>query len=245
VAIPVVAVASFLVWNGMRQVHGVSVDTAVSKFRSTTPSASSAATTPLAKPPTGVYVYDTKGSERISIGKLSHTYPARTTLTMTDGGCGMRVRWAALTERWSEWELCPTPQGWRIRTAIDVHKFLYRQDRQDYVCDDPVVLPHPVTPTWTASCRSKTGELRLTVTKVGTETRTVGGKPVSTIRLHVVDHGTGASTNDGTVEMWLLEPTGLPVRAEVRNHGSQDIVGQLVTYDETATFDLTSTTPRR
>lgn len=245
IAIPVLAVAGYVIWNGMHRVHEVSVQSEVSKFRSAAPSATASAVTNLPRPESGVYVYATTGSERISLGNLSHKYPAKTTVTVTDGGCGLDVRWTALSERWSRYQVCPTQQGWRVRSVTDVHKFLYRLDQQDYVCDDPVVLPNSAKETWSASCSAKNSDITLTVTKAGTQTRTVGGKPVDTTRLHVVTKATGASKNDGTVDVWLLSTTGLPVRVQVVNHGEQNVLGQLVTYDEAATFELTSLTPAR
>ncbi len=239
-------VAGWFVWTSLRQTHTVSVGTSVSRYRSATASPAATAPADLPRPATGVYVYATSGSERISIGGLSHRYPARTTLTVTNDPCGLRVRWDALAERWSEWLLCATEQGWRLHTATDMHKFLYREDRQDYLCDDTLALPARLLTSWTTTCHTESGQqLTVTATKVGAQVRQVGGQPVATTRLHAVTHASGASVNDGTVEMWLADSTGLPVRAEVRNHGTQQVLGQKVTYDETATFDLTSLTPSR
>ncbi len=239
-----VLAGGWFAWHAMRQTHQVSVATSVSRYRSGT-AAPTGGGTDLPRPATGVYVYDTTGSERISLGGLSHEYPARTTLTVTADPCGLRVRWDALAERWSEWVLCATDQGWRVRTATDVHKFLYREDRQDYVCDDSLALPRAGTTSWTTTCHTKSGQLTLTVTRIGGQAMRVGTTAVSTTRLRAVTKATGSSTNEGSVEMWLQDTTGLPVRAEVRNRGTQQVLGQAITYDEAAVFTLVSLTPSR
>lgn len=45
----------------------------------------------------GVYTYDTTGGEQIdALGGAKHSYPASTTITIWDDGCGQRMRWAPL-----------------------------------------------------------------------------------------------------------------------------------------------------
>ena len=63
-------------------------------------------------------------------------------------------------------------------------------------------------------------------------------------RVRITQHGTGKSQSDGTIDAWLL-PNGLPQRLDITDHGSQRVLGSVVTYDEKASFTLTSQTPRR
>lgn len=236
-----VAVGGFVVWNALRPPKPVSVSQVVDKFRHRPqPTATTAHHT--AGPDIGVYVYATKGTERISVGDIVHTYPARTTLTVTDEGCGIRLRWDALSGRWSQWQVCSTPLGWRLDHYTDVHKFLYMSDVHDYTCTS--VIPVSTGADWTVVCRYGSGQLTSTVHTVGVEQRQLDGTTVRTTHLRITQHGTGSSLSDGVIDAWVLG-SGLPVRVATNNHGSQVVLGQHVTYRESATFDLTSATPRR
>lgn len=245
VVVLLLAAAALYTWNSLRTTHAVSVNAAVEKFRSSRPTPSSSAAALPAGPAAGVYVYATKGSERISVGNLAHTYPDRTTVTVTPGGCGMSVRWDALADRFLRWQLCGSPEGWRIQGYTDVHKFLYVRDTHTYTCPgDPLVRPAGVR-SWTLTCDTTSGKVAATASVVGREQRQVAGTTVATTHVHVVTKATGSSLNDGVIDAWLADTTGLPVEVRVSNHGSSKNFGQVVTYDESARFDLTSLTPTR
>jgi hypothetical protein len=68
---------------------------------------------------------------------------------------------------------------------------------------------------------------------------------VRTTQLHVEQTSTGASTSSGTLDLWLMASTRLPVRARSSVEGAQHVLGQTVTYRESVTFSLKSLTPRR
>lgn len=208
-----------LVLHVTRPPTPVSVSDVVNRYRSSEPSAGASAGD---GPARGVYVYATSGWERISAGNITHHYPARTTLSVTDIACGLRIRWDALAGRWSQGDVCRTPNGWRLEHYIDAHRFLYRQDIHDYMCSGyPVVV-----------CKTDSGVLTSTV-----ETLSAG-------HLRITQQASGTSVNAGVMDVWLL-PGGLPRRIVVENHGAQTILGARVTYTESATFTLTSTTPLR
>jgi hypothetical protein len=216
--VALVAVAGVVVWRITRPPAPVSVSDAVDRYRTAEPSAAADARGPAR----GVYVYATTGSERISAGNITHHYPARTTLTVTDSTCGLRIRWDALAGRWAQWDLCATPNGWQLRHYVDAHKFLYRQDVHDYACSGyPVIV-----------CRTDSGVLTSTV------------EQVSASHVRITQEATGASVSTGVIEAWIL-PSGLPQRVVVENHGAQTVLGARITYTESARFTLTSSTPRR
>jgi hypothetical protein len=219
-------------WLVTRPPRPVSVNDALDKFRKASPSPTSGS--PAVLPPhpaVGVYVYDTQGSERISAG-ITHHYPRQTTVTITESGCGLQVRWDALAGRRSIGQLCVRGNGWQLVTYTDVHKFLYLEDVHSYTCDPPVAVTGGVTTT----CRGSGTVLTSTLQRLDTS----GG--VRHVRIS--QHGTGKSTSNGTIDAWLL-PNGLPQRLDITDHGSQQVLGSVVTYDEKASFTLTSTTPRR
>lgn len=240
VAAPVVllALVGVLVWQAMRPPRPVSVSDVVNKFRSAQPSAHPTGLPPA--PAVGVYLYATQGSERISAGNVTHQYPDHTTLTVVAAGCGLRVRWDALSGRWSQAQLCATSEGWRVTTYTDVHKFLYLEDVHSYTCEPPTATGDG----WSVVCRWRDGQLTSTMHRLGSEPRTLAGKPVTTTHLRIDQRATGKSLSVGTINAWVL-PSGLPVHLDIADHGSQTVLGQHVTYREQASFDLTSATPRR
>lgn len=197
----------------------VSVADALDRFRSSDPTAPADA----GGPPTGVYVYATSGWERVSTGNITHHYPARTTVTVTEISCGLRFRWDALAGRYAQLDVCRTESGWQLRDYVDVHEFLYVKDVHDYTCSGyPVVV-----------CRTESGDVL---------TSTV--EPVGTRQLRITQEATGKSVSTGRIEVWLL-PSGLPQRVTVEDQGSQSVLGAKVTYTESAEFALTSATPLR
>lgn len=233
----IVAAGGAYLWHDLRQPHRVSVTSVVDRFRGQT--ATPTATAQLLGPAAGVYLYATDGSEQISVGGIVHHYPPRTTLTVSPSACGLNFRWDALAERWLQWRLCGGGAAWRLEGITDLHKFLYVADKQQLTCDAGALLRDGGS----FVCRSSTTQVSWQFAVVGRETRTVGGKPMPTTHVRGTSRTTGASLNSETVEAWLLS-NGLPARVEVRNHGSSHVLGQNVTYDEKATFDLTSATPR-
>jgi hypothetical protein len=207
------------VWWLTRPPAPVSVSDVVHRFRGEQSSAPAAQS---GGPARGVYVYATTGGERISAGNLTHHYPARTTLSVVDTDCGMRIRWDALAGRWSQWDLCRTSDGWELKRYVDVHKFLYKQDVHRYTCSGyPVVV-----------CKTDGGVLTSTV------------ESLSPRHVRITQEATGGSVSTGVIEAWLL-PSGLPRRVVTDNHGAQTVLGARITYTESATFTLTSTTPLR
>ena len=209
--------AGLVVWRVTRPPAPVSVSDVLDKFRSAQPSSP----TGTGGPARGVYVYATQGSERVSAG-VTHHYPARTTLTVRDIGCGLRLRWDALSGRWAQWDLCRTASGWTLTHYVDAHKFLYLQDVHEYACRGfPTIV-----------CTYDNGTLTSVVTSVGPR------------HVRITQTATGKSVSSGEIEAWLL-PNGLPRRVVIHDHGAQIVLGSRVTYSESASFTLISAVPRR
>jgi hypothetical protein len=128
--------------------------------------------------------------------------------------------------------LCVRSNGWRLVTYMDVHKFLYLEDVHSFSCDAPAPTATGSTTTCRGSGTVLTSTLQLLDTNSGLR------------HIRIVQHGIGKSKSDGTIDAWLL-PSGLPQRLDITDHGSQTVLGSVVTYDENASFTLTSTSPRR
>lgn len=220
----------------------VSVNHVLDRFRTASPAPTTTASALPPAPAAGVYLYATTGSERVSVGDVKHTYPKTTTLSVTRGGCGLDVRWDALAGRWQEWHLCPVAGAWQLKTYVDAHKFLYLQDIHRYTCSGGA---WSFSETTTVTCDTGTSRATSVTRRVGNEDVDIAGVRVQTTHLHIEQSSTGASTSSGTMDLWLLTPTGLPARAVTDVTGAQRVLGQTVTYRETATYTLESLTPRR
>ncbi len=136
-AVAAVALSAGAVWRLVlrEQVEPASVDEAVARFRE----AALRGDTPI---PAGVYLYATTGTESISaLGGRRHRYPARSTLTVTSGGCGMQLRWDVLRTRRTTWEVCPEGGGQRLAAWVEAHNFVGRDDVTTWRCDGTAWLP--------------------------------------------------------------------------------------------------------
>ena len=221
----------------------VSVRHVVDRFRTTDPSASPRPGGLPAGPAAGVYLYATTGGERVSVGGVAHTYPKTTTLSVTYSGCGLDVRWDALSGRSQEWRFCPADGQWRLQDYVDMHKFLYLQDVHRYTCTGGAWTLTQATAT--VVCDTGTSRATSAISRVGSEVVSVQGTRVPVTHLHITQSATGASLSSGSLDLWLASSSGLPVRAQTVVTGSQTVLGQRVTYRETATYRLESLTPRR
>jgi len=229
-ALVVFAAGVLVFWWVSRPPAPVSVNDVIDKFRS----ASSSPAAESGGPPIGVYLYATQGSEQVSAGHVTHHYPRVTTLTVTPNSCGLQFRWDALAGRYSVWRVCRTARTWSLVHYVDVHTFLYMKDVHAYDCTGfPAVV-----------CRSETGVLTSTFARIGPETVVVHGVPHPATHLRITQVATGTSISSGTIDAWVL-PSGLPAKVHIVDHGSQTVLGSRVNYDESATFVLTSTKPRR
>ena len=62
-----------------------------------------------------MYVYDTAGFETTdALTGGRHDYPAQTTITVQDAGCGSVQRWQPLDQRWDETETCRVDAGYAM-----------------------------------------------------------------------------------------------------------------------------------
>jgi hypothetical protein len=203
----------------------------------------------LALPEPGVYRYATSGKERIdALGGTEHVYPAETTITVTDHGCGVRLRWDLLAERYEEWHVCLVDG--RVTLAPDgvqFHEF-YGQARTDIAdCRRAVVLaPAPAPGTETARDCMLADELWHPVwTFTGSGTAHVDGSDIDTVTFEAsieVDH---SEYWEHTTVLWTLSTSGLPVSVDWRASSRNPSPLGGTVYTETFTAELVSATPLR
>jgi hypothetical protein len=209
-------------------------------------SAAPPATPQLMEP--GIYRYATTGSEQIdALGGTSHDYPAETTITVIDSGCGVSLRWDALRERREEWALCATPDGIELQPDGDqYHEFYSQPDDEAVACEQPVVI----VPTDVASndgpqmptCTLGSDPWRPTWTVLERTTRSVDGTDIGVqhVRMTVED---GDEYYEHTVVDWYLTDSGLPAEiTSTKESRTPSPVGGVV-YREQYDLKLESTTP--
>jgi hypothetical protein len=216
-----------------------SLDDALARFRA------QAATADIPIPP-GVYVYATTGTEFVSaLGGLRHRYPARSTITVTAGGCGTKLRWDALEHRSNVYEICD--EGRRLGAWTETHRFVGRDDVTPWRCESTSWLPEPSgqgSPT-AHLCRDGASLQRGTVTLVGEETARVGAATVDVVWLRIDARETGEARGPLVEERWLETETGLPVRIVYRASTLNSSPIGDVRFEERYTLNLVSLEPRR
>jgi hypothetical protein len=245
-AVGAAAVAAVLVWRFV--LHGsaepVSVGQAVSSYRGD--SSGDGTGLPVA---TGVYVYATKGFEKIDalIG-ARHDYPSETVIAVEAGPCGLRLRWMALHQRSTDFSLCPGRERWTIERYDEVHAFFGRTERTSYRCDAGSIW-WPVTAkagtAWTRTCSTENTTEAARGTLVGIERLEIGGEHVGAVHLRLTTTLTGRTRGTGLFEIWLAQPSGLPVRLRIENDNRTSSAIGDVRYREQADLALVSLEPRR
>lgn len=273
----VLVIGAFVAWHTLfsDSTRALGVEEAVEQFRASTTVAAST-TAPSSQPPTtvartvtaptspsttvapsrlpapGVYVYATTGKESVdALNGATHTYPAQTTITVVNSGCGVVLRWEPLVERYDEWDLCLGADGGFATTGYStMHTFFGQADTEHYTCPEGTpFLPHPATTgsTWTAACRLGDTADSTVWTVVGTEPVTVGTTVVEAIHLHGADTSTNpdGSTGQTTIDIWLRPSDALPLRRiETGSSVNKTVIGD-VHYQEHFELQLVDLQPRR
>lgn len=197
-------------------------------------------------PPSGVYVYATRGGERFeSLLDASHEYPARTTITVSRGGCGVLMRWVALEERETTLDLCPGRGGWGLRRISEAHEFFGQRDERTYECAGGVAFR--LRGRWAYRCvtdsEETVDEFRGRV--LGLETLTVAGRRLRTVHVRERDLLAGRTDGAGTSETWYRVSDGLIVKRTVSNRDRTPVPGGTGTYSERYQLRLSSLEPAR
>lgn len=217
----------------------VTVDEALARFRAEAKKGE----TPI---PAGVYVYATSGAESISaLGGRRHRYPARSTITVAPGGCGMTLRWDVLTSRSNRYEICRHATS--LAAWTETHRFIGQDDRTVWRCRATSWLPADEAPGATSpyACRGGDSVQRGTSTVVGEEPVSVGAAKVTALHLHIAVSESGGARGPITEERWLEPGSGLPLRIvyDVTTKNASPIGD--VTFRERYELQLTSLEPRR
>jgi hypothetical protein len=245
-AIGVVAIAGAAAWlvAFRDRVEPVSLDEAVTSFRTDT-AASPSAASPI---PEGVYVYLTKGYEKTdALTGVTHRYPTRSTITVTAADCGVRLLWRVLDGRSTEWIYCVTGNRWELRSQDERHTFFGgTTERTTYSCHDTLIRPDDTPPeVWTVSCSTGTTEEAGTGKLVGSERVVIAHEAIEAVRIRKTTTFEGAIRGTSRHDIWFDPDSGVPVRMVMVSRTTNDSPVGEVEYEEYVALRLLSLEPRR
>ncbi len=203
----------------------------------------------LTLPAPGVYRYSTTGSESIDVlGGATHDYPAQTLVTVTQEGCGVRVRWDLLKERREEWVLCVSDAGIELQPdgAFQYHEFFGTGELEPVTCDRAVPLvPVDRKPQSAVAldCMLAQDVWQPSWEVLDAGTRTVEGAQVESIHVRMSVEN-DSEFYEHTVIDWWLDQHGLPLEMSTTkvSNSHSDLIGNVV-YHETYDATLESLTP--
>jgi hypothetical protein len=219
----------------------VSVEEAISSFRSDTEPA------PGASPiPEGVYVYETDGYEKTdALTGVTHRYPKRSTIAVTAADCGVSLLWRVLKGRSTEWVYCTTADGWELASQDERHTFFGRTETTTYLCEDTLIRPARANDQWDVSCATDSVEERGTGVVVGRERISIGDTPVATEHVRRTTAFSGGTRGSTTHHIWFDSLSGVPVKMVLATRTTNESPVGDVNYEERVTLLLTSLQPRR
>jgi hypothetical protein len=196
----------------------------------------------------GVYLYATKGRESVdALGGTSHTYPAKTSITVTEVPCGIQLRWTALEKRSTNWVFCSTAAGTELRSSDERHAFFGLSDHTVYLCSGRLLLPKSpvVGSTKSFTCRSS-GNIEVGKARVlGRGTIDLGGSRVGAIRVRTDLRIRSGDSGSETIDWWLDSANALPLRIELKSRTSRKMWVGRVRYRENLSLRLLSLKPMR
>lgn len=226
-AIAVLGAAVVVAWRLMLRDSSepVAIGAAVSEYRSQADNIGPGLARDSRIPDPGVYVFRTKGSERLMdapIGDAEHTYPAKSAIVVEGNECGFVERWLPLDARARETVLCETPRGLAISEVLETREFFGVDNVREIDCPPGAIIApraHRAEPAWTWRC-SASGSASFSETSdsllLSRERVRVGRHMVSA--LHVRDRLERTGEVDGVAirDSWRRVGDGLLVRQKYR-----------------------------
>ncbi len=222
------------------------VDDAVRSFRAEDDGAPSAGP---GKPALGVYRYATRGweSAQSPIVDTTHDYDGVSTVTVSEGRCGVVERWQVLAGRWTEGESCPGPRGDRFAAATEFHEFFGFEQEDSFRCRGLSMSGPPVERAgarFSSSCASEDSSVVNASRVVGFETVTVAGELFPAIHTESRSQLEGGSTGTARREDWRRRSDGLLLRRSVSSTADTSLGGG-THYTERYSIELLDLQPRR
>jgi len=200
-------------------------------------------------PSPGVYRYVTSGSEHLSFGGISRSFPASSVIVVAEERC-TTFTWEPLVQHVETLTVCPQPDGARsVRQASTTETIVETTTKSVIRCPvDAWFLPaHPVVgQRWHATCTIAGHLVGFTGTVLGHSKITVGQRRVSALRTELTWVFTGAEHGVNPNEYWL-DPTDAMILAQHETVDVAQSAGPLgsVRYTEQMRIHLESLEPLR
>ncbi|MGH2758319.1 MAG: hypothetical protein ACRDKJ_02025 [Actinomycetota bacterium] len=199
-------------------------------------------------PSEGVYVYATTGGDEVDVlGGSRHQYPAETTVTVRQAGCGLVERWDALEERWDERESCRAADGDTLKRTTSFHEFFGRADKRTMTCNGyTFAAAFGPGSKWSSRCASDNTTVDLDLEAIGWEELEVGGSTVRTLHVRVTGRISGEQVGSLVRDVWGSADSGIVVREKstLTSYSNQPVFGR-TRYHESYENRLKSLEPRK
>lgn len=201
-----------------------------------------------ASPEVGVYQYATEGGEAVAMPNGSRDYPERTTISVTEDGCGYVERWSVLDERWDERETCTGDEA-GLATLISYREFFGVEQEHEFDCDEQRPAGRGAREpdrSWPITCEAEDSRLDGTIEVLGLKAVDVRGTTVETVHLRLDGELGGDLEGTQRTERWIAPAYGdLLIREESRTRATVSGPMGEVDYREDYRIDLLRLRPRR
>jgi hypothetical protein len=195
-------------------------------------------------PRPGVYTYRSSGGESLSVMGAARTFPARSSMIVTDGTCA-RVTWAPLIQHTETTTVCPAAKGAYTVPSMVTHETIGGSTTTSTL-DCPATLY--LLPSnfragshWSARCTLSDPHETVTVDGValGSTAVRVGGQRVEVEHVRLTQHFAGAASGTNPTDYWVALTNGLIVRESE----DVDVTQDGVHYHQNSDTRLVSTNP--
>lgn len=198
----------------------------------------------------GVYSYATTGGEQVStLGGISHSYPATSTITVTPIPCGYDTRWAPLDARYDDYQLCSRGDAVELQSLVSYHSFDGQVQKKTFSCDPGTDLRPPTSQPgarFGGHCAGSGSDIALSGRVVGPETMSVDGQAVPVLHCHLDEILTGDIQGSRSTDAWWAMADNMLVRFESNTDAprAQSSFGP-THYTERYTIQLASMHPQQ
>jgi hypothetical protein len=198
-------------------------------------------------PAPGVYVYQTRGSEKLSLAGISRTFPSASDMIVTDSKCSS-MDWVPFEQHIEGLLLCRQSNGaLTMSQASSVESIAGVSTTQVIRCPSTAYFIPPGAHTgqrWSAVCHGPGQVDKISGEIIGSTTLSVNGQSVSALHTRINTAVSGVDTGIDPTDYWVSPQTGLIYRQREVVSVSQS-VGPLgaVHYNEEMAISMSSLLP--
>jgi hypothetical protein len=178
-------------------------------------------------PRPGVYTYRSSGGESLSIMGAQRSFPARSSMIVTDNSCA-HVTWAPFVQHTETTTVCPVPDGAYAIPSTITHETIGGSTTTSTL-DCPATLyllpsDSRAGTHWSARCTLSDPHETVTVTglALGRTILMVGGRRVAAEHVRLTQHFEGAASGMSPTDYWVTSANGLIIRESEQVDVTQD-----------------------